>query len=207
MKKSTIRGLVILSMAVPPAMFVQSTMAETMADRSGKEVVETVCVGCHETGKDGAPMIGDQAEWGRRASAGLNVVTGHTITGIRKMPAHGARASLSDLEMSRAVAFMVSGGKAVDPAKPYSSPSQKTGEQLVRERCIECHATGKEKAPRIGVMSDWQPRLTSGTEKLVNSAIRGHNAMQSRAGMANLSDADLRAAVVFMVVQKQPLQP
>jgi cytochrome c5 len=181
-------------------------MAEPRENRSGKEVVETVCQGCHETGKDGAPRIGDQAEWAKRASVGLGMVTEHAVTGIRKMPAHGAHASLSDLEISRAVAFMVSGGKAVDPVKPYSSPSQMTGEQLVNIRCSECHATGKGGAPKIGVMDDWRPRLHSGVENLVTSATRGHNGMPARAGMANLSDADLRAAITFMLTPAKPPQ-
>jgi cytochrome c5 len=117
------------------------------------------------------------------------------------MPAHGGQGSLTDLEISRAVAFMVSDGAAVDPNKPYSSPKQISGEQLVKERCSECHATGKGGAPKIGEMADWKPRLQSGVETLVSSAIHGHNAMPARAGMANLSDADIRAAVTHMVVQ------
>lgn len=197
--------LSLLVIALPSMLCFQSVMAEPRESRSGKTVVEMVCVGCHETGKDGAPRIGDQAAWAKRASSGLSALTEHAITGIRKMPAHGAHASLSDLEMSRAVAYMVSGGKAIDPSRPYSSPRQITGEQLVRVRCSECHATGKDGAPRIGIMADWQPRLQSGVENLVTSAIRGHNAMPARAGMANLSDADLRAAVTFMLVQKEPL--
>ena len=199
--------LSILALALPLVLYFQPAMGETRENRTGKEVVETVCIGCHETGKDGAPKIGDQAEWAKRASHGLSAVTEHAITGIRKMPAHGAHASLSDLEMSRAVAYMVSGGKSVDPSKPYSSPRQISGEQLVKQRCIECHGTGKNGAPRIGMMGDWKPRLQAGVENLVTSAIRGHNAMPARAGMANLSDADLRAAVTFMIVQKEPLKP
>jgi cytochrome c5 len=198
--------LSILAIALPALLCVQSATAETRENRSGKTVVETVCVGCHESGKDGAPKIGDQAEWAKRASHGLSALTEHAITGIRKMPAHGAHASLSDLEMSRAVAYMVSGGKAIDPSKPYSSPNQITGEQLVKERCIQCHGTGKDGAPKIGTMDDWTPRLQRGVENLVTSAIRGHMAMPARAGMANLSDSDLRAAVTFMLVQKKPLQ-
>jgi cytochrome c5 len=212
MKTTMIRGgracrLSILAIALPSMVCFQSAMADTRGDRSGKVVVETVCVGCHESGKDGAPRIGDQAEWAKRASLGLSTITEHSITGIRKMPAHGSHASLSDLEMSRAVAYMVSGGHAIDPSRPYSSPSQKTGKQLVKERCSECHATGKNGAPRVGMMSDWKPRLQAGVENLVTSAIRGHNAMPTRAGMANLSDADLRAAVIFMVVPQQSLKP
>jgi cytochrome c5 len=171
------------------------------ADRTGKEVVETVCGACHITGKDGAPKIGDRADWAKRASQGLATVTEHAITGMRKMPAHGGQGSLTDLEMSRAVAYMVSDGAAVDPTKSYSSPKQYSGEQLVKERCAECHANGKGGAPKIGEMADWKPRLQSGVEPLVSSAIRGHNAMPARAGMGNLSDADIRAAVTHMVVQ------
>lgn len=196
-----------LTVVLPLMACCQLAVAQSRADRSGKEIVEAVCAGCHDSGKDGAPKIGDRGEWAKRAAHGLGALTEHAITGVRKMPAHGGQASLSDLEMSRAVAYMVSGGAAVDTAKAYSSPSQKSGELLVRERCSECHGAGKNGAPRIGFMSDWKPRLQKGVEALVSSAIRGHNAMPARAGMANLSDADLRAAVSFMVVQQKPLQP
>jgi cytochrome c5 len=50
-------------------------------------------------------------------------------------------------------------------------------------------------------MEAWKPRLQGGVDALVKSAIRGHNAMPSRAGMASLSDADMKAAVVYMVNQ------
>jgi len=198
-------GLALLALALPSLLYIQSAVAAPGKDRSGKVVVETVCTGCHETGKDGAPKIGDRAEWSKRASVGLGVVTRHAITGVRKMPGHGGYAALSDLEMSRAVAYMVSGGKAIDTDKPYSSPRQIPGGNLVKARCSECHATGKNGAPRIGHMEDWKPRLQSGVENLVLSAVRGHNAMPARAGMSNLSDSDLRAAVVFMLVQPKPL--
>jgi len=206
-RRSPNRDLSRLAIVLPLLACCQLAVAETRADRSGKEIVEAVCAGCHNAGKDGAPKIGDRAEWAKRASHGLDKLTAHAITGVRKMPAHGGQASLSDLEMSRAVAYMVSGGASLDPAKTFSSPSQKTGEQLVRERCSECHGAGKDGAPRIGSIADWKPRLQRGVDALVNSAIRGHNAMPARAGMANLSDTDMRAAVTFMVVQQKPLQP
>jgi cytochrome c5 len=48
-------------------------------------------------------------------------------------------------------------------------------------------------------MKAWQPRLTKGVEPLVKSAIGGHNGMPARGGMANLSDAEMKAAVEYMV--------
>src|SRR5437660_12135534 len=41
------------------------------AERSGKEVVQAVCAACHATGANGAPKIGDQKAWSKRASQGL----------------------------------------------------------------------------------------------------------------------------------------
>ncbi|MBU1363744.1 MAG: c-type cytochrome [Gammaproteobacteria bacterium] len=169
------------------------------ADRSGKEVVDTVCAACHTTGKDGAPKIGDQAAWAQRAAKGLDKLTVNAITGVRSMPAHGGQAALTDLEMTRAVGYMVSGGKAADAKKAVKSAKQRSGQQVVEERCQECHATGKQGAPKLGDMNDWKPRLKNGVDPLIKSAINGHNSMPARGGLANLSDAEMKAAVEFMV--------
>ena len=169
------------------------------ADRTGKEVVETTCASCHTSGKDGAPKIGDQAAWSQRASKGLDKLTANAITGVRNMPAHGGQAALSDLEMSRAVGYMVSGGKAADTNKAYSSPNTRSGEQVVKERCQDCHADGKNGAPKLGDMSAWKPRLTKGVDPLVKSATGGHKGMPARGGMADLSDTEMKAAVEYMV--------
>lgn len=169
------------------------------ADRSGKEVVESVCATCHAGGKDGAPRIGNAADWAPRAAKGLDKLSQNAITGVRKMPAHGGQASLSDLEMSRATAYMVSGGKTPDTAKPYATTSQGSGEQIVDKACGGCHKEGKGGAPRIGDLEAWKPRLQKGVDGLVASAAKGHNSMPSRGGFADMSDADIRAAVSVMV--------
>jgi len=168
-------------------------------DRSGKLVVETVCMACHATGKDGAPMMGDQAAWRQRASKGLDKLTKNAITGVRGMPAHGGQAMLTDLEMTRAVAYMVSNGTSTDTNKAYTLSHVRTGAQLVQERCQECHAAGTNGAPRIGSMDDWRPRLKAGVAPLVRAAITGHNSMPARGGLAGMSDGEMRSAVEFMV--------
>lgn len=170
-------------------------------ERSGKQVVDEVCMSCHGEGLGGAPKIGDRAAWATRAAKGLGQLTANAITGVRTMPAHGGQAQLTDVEMSRAVAYMVSGGKAVDTNKAYASPQRRSGETIVAERCQTCHAQGVGGAPRIGDMAAWQPRLRGGVAPLVTSAINGHNAMPARGGMADLSDAEMRSAVEFMIAQ------
>ena len=69
----------------------------------------------------------------------------------------------------------------------------------VEKRCTECHAEGKSGAPKLGDMNDWKPRLKNGVAPLVKSAINGHNAMPARGGLANLSDAEMKSAVEFMI--------
>jgi cytochrome c5 len=184
--------------------FLAPTHAE---DKTGQAVVQEVCATCHLTGKDGAPIIGDTAAWLPHTVNGLAKLTEHAIEGLGKMPAHGGQTSLTDLEMSRAVAFMVSSGKAVDPTKPYASPNAITAEQLVRTRCVVCHEDAKTGAPRLGDFPAWKPRLGKGVEALVHSAIAGHKGMPSRGGMASLSDTDIRNAVTYVVVQSATYQP
>ena len=188
--------LLVALLGVPAFAFAAGT-----PDRSGKEVVEAVCIVCHGPGTDKAPRIGNTAEWSPHAAQGLQAMTRNAITGIRKMPAHGGQGSLTDLEITRAVTYMVSGGKTADPDKAYSSPKQISGANLVKAHCQNCHADGKDGAPHIGKMADWQPRLQKGVDSLVQSAIRGHKAMPARSGMNHLSDADLKAAVTYMVTQ------
>lgn len=171
------------------------------AERTGKQVVDEVCSTCHATGVNGAPKIGDRAEWSKRASKGLSNLTQNAITGVRNMPAHGGQAKLSDVEMSRAVAYMVSDGHASDTDKAYASPKTRSGEEIVRARCQDCHATGKNGAPKLGDIEAWKPRLVNGVDPLVKSAINGHNAMPARGGMADLSDAEMKSAVTHMVNQ------
>jgi cytochrome c5 len=171
------------------------------AEKTGREVVESACSTCHVTGKDGAPRIGDVAAWTKHTKNGLTKLTKAAISGIEKMPAHGSQPNLSDLEISRAIAFMVSFGKSVDPKKPYTSPTSVTGEQLVQSHCGNCHSDGKEGAPRTNDFSAWKPRLQKGMDGLVHSAITGHRAMPARSGMAQLSDTDLRNAVTYMIIQ------
>jgi len=177
------------------------------AERSGQAVVEAVCANCHASGKDGAPKIGDVKAWTGHSKKGLVKLTESAIGGIGKMPAHGGQPNLTDLEMSRAVAFMVSFGKSIDPNKPYASPTSMTGEQLVTERCVVCHEGGTNGAPRIDDFNAWKPRLDKGVDGLVRSAITGHKAMPARAGMDKLSDTDLRNAVTYLVVQSATYKP
>jgi len=169
--------------------------------RSGKEVVQQVCAACHATGAEGAPKIGDKQAWAKRASRGLSSLTKNALEGIRNMPPHGGQPSLSDLEIRRAITYMVdqSGGHWIEPISKSRLPRERTGEQIVREQCAKCHREGVGGAPRIGHREDWIPRMRQGLDAVVRSAINGHGGMPARGGMANLTDSELRAAIIYML--------
>lgn len=170
------------------------------ADRSGKEVVEAVCAACHATGKNGAPRIGDEKAWSARASQGLTALTQHAIQGIRQMPAHGGNPGITDFELERAITYMVnqSGGHWAEPINKAALPATRSGEQIVKAQCAKCHQTGVGGAPRIGNQADWIPHLKEGIDAVVRSAIRGHGGMPARGGMADLTDQEMRNAVIYM---------
>jgi cytochrome c5 len=170
------------------------------AERSGKDVVEATCARCHATGVDGAPKIGDNKAWSKLSARGLSGLTRTALAGIRKMPSHGGDASLSDNEVKRAIAYMVnqSGGKWVEPIGRTKPAAERSGERVVKLQCAKCHESGEGGAPRIGDRAAWTPRMKQGLDALVRSAIQGHGGMPARGGMADLTDAEVRAAITYM---------
>jgi cytochrome c5 len=169
-------------------------------ERSGKDIVDAVCAECHTTGVDNAPKIGDRQAWSSRASQGLSTLTVHAIEGIRNMPAHGGDPKLSDLEIARAITYMVnqSGGDWVEPASAQDLATERSGAQVVGTECAKCHAAGVGGAPRIGATQAWVQRMKRGLPYLVASAIHGHAGMPPRGGQANLTDTELRSAILYM---------
>jgi cytochrome c5 len=169
-------------------------------ERQGKEVVDAICASCHATGKENAPRIGDAKAWAARASQGLAALNEHALQGIRKMPAHGGGAGFSDIEVERAIIYMInqSGGHWVEPLGGATPAVVRSSETIVQNQCAKCHQNGQDGAPRIGDRAAWIPRLKKGLDPLVASAIHGHGAMPARGGLPDLSDQEIRGAVIYM---------
>jgi cytochrome c5 len=178
-------------------------------ERQGKEVVDAVCGACHATGANNAPRIGDDKAWAARSAQGLTSLTDHAIKGIRNMPPHGGSPGVSDIEIERAIVYMVnaSGAHWVEPVGGASPAVARTSEAIVRMQCAKCHETGQSGAPKIGDRSTWIPRLRKGLDPLVASAVHGHGAMPARGGMADLSDEELRGAIIYMFNYGVPMAP
>jgi cytochrome c5 len=192
--------LAMIAVAATTTAFAGRALAQN-PERSGKEVVEATCANCHAEGKNGAPKIGDRKAWSKLASQGLTSLTAVALKGIRQMPPHGGNLALSDTEIKRGVAYMVnqSGGHWVEPISKAALPGPRSGEQIVQMRCSKCHEKGVNGAPKIGDQAAWIPRLKQGLDVAVRSAINGHGAMPPRGGVADLTDAEVRNAIVYMM--------
>lgn len=88
--------------------------------KTGEQVYSTTCIACHGSGAAGAPKLGDNAAWSERIAAGYDKVLGYALHGLNAMPAKGGNPDLDDVEVARAMVYMVnkSGGKFPEPAVP-----------------------------------------------------------------------------------------
>lgn len=73
--------------------------------------------------------------------------------------------------------------------------------ELYRAKCSTCHDAGMANAPRLGVAADWTARLPRGRAALHDGALRGvpDTAMAAKGGYRDLSDAEVRAIVDYMI--------
>jgi cytochrome c5 len=190
----------LLMIAAGSALAISTGALAAGKDQTGAEVVNAVCAQCHADGRDGAPKIGNVADWGARMSQGMTTLTSHAVRGYRGMPAHGGESSLSDLEITRAIIYMIVPKSEAHAGlnKPLVN-AQISGKELYDKRCGSCHATGLDGAPRSDDFPAWGARLAKGIDGLTESAINGHNKMPSRGGFASASDAEVRSAIEYMI--------
>ena len=83
---------------------------------------------------------------------------------------------------------------------------EREGKQVFDKVCIQCHGADKNVAfaPKVTHNDEWSARIAKGFDTLVAHAVNGFNGagqMPARGGDANLSDADVEAAVVYMANQ------
>ncbi|TFY97785.1 c-type cytochrome [Ramlibacter rhizophilus] len=89
---------------------------------------------------------------------------------------------------------------AAAPAAPAAAPvAAGAGEALYKQACMACHAAGVAGAPKLGDKSAWAPRLSAGVDGLLQSVVKGKGAMPPKGGAAAATEAQLRAAVEYMV--------
>jgi cytochrome c5 len=92
---------------------------------------------------------------------------------------------------------------AAIPAADAAGAKPAGGEGIYKTSCAACHSAGIAGAPKSGDKAAWAPRIAQGKDKLYSNAIKGFQGkggvMPAKGGNASLADADVKAAVDYMI--------
>lgn len=73
----------------------------------------------------------------------------------------------------------------------------RSGEDAFKGQCAACHNAGLAGAPKLGDTAAWAPRIKTGYDALLTSALKGKGAMAAQGG-GDLSEIEIGRAVVYM---------
>jgi len=73
------------------------------------------------------------------------------------------------------------------------------GRAVYESTCMACHGTGVANAPKFGDKKAWAMHLMHGTEHVYENALKGKGAMPPKGGNLTLSEAEVKAAVDYML--------
>jgi cytochrome c5 len=96
------------------------------------------------------------------------------------------------------------GSKVMDTLIPAANAAgADKGKATYEGTCAVCHGAGIAGAPKFGDKAAWAPRITQGADTLHTHALKGFQGkvgmMPAKGGNAALPDADVKAAVDYMV--------
>ena len=104
------------------------------------------------------------------------------------MPATATKSTATTDGPAQTAAAKSAGG-ATDGKKTYDTV------------CAMCHAAGVAGAPKTGDKAAWKPRIAQGKNVLYSSSIKGKNLMPPKGGAVSVPDAEIKAAVDYLVSQ------
>ena len=85
--------------------------------------------------------------------------------------------------------------------------ASRNGQQVYQTTCVACHDAGIAGAPKLGDKSQWAKHIAKGLDTLYASAVNGvkgsAGAMPPKGGNPALSNAEVRAAVDYMVARSK----
>jgi cytochrome c5 len=98
-----------------------------------------------------------------------------------------------------------------DPSAPADSPAPVVAaaagpqdpKKVYDTVCTACHAQSVAGSPKLGDKAAWAPRIKTGVDAMVKSVVSGKGAMPPKGGRADLSEADIKGVVDYMVSQSK----
>ena len=90
----------------------------------GKSVFNHSCLTCHGNSVRDAPRVGDMHVWQPRLAQGLDILIQHALNGHGRMPAKGGYTTLTDYEVSSAVAYVYQIGMEILAKQDHLEPHE-----------------------------------------------------------------------------------
>ena len=105
-----VSGLIVLAST--------DALAASQRGNDGSRVYAAACASCHDTGSDGAPIMGQPGDWTARSDLWDAVLLEHVKKGYLNMPAKGGDQGLTEYDAGVAAEYMLNQSH---PALPRDS--------------------------------------------------------------------------------------
>jgi cytochrome c5 len=173
--------VVVLAFLVPISVIIllsqYVTDVSTSSDAEGSAVLSRI--------KPVGEVLIEPASGGKSAEAG-------------GASANGAKAAAAPAASAAAPATTPA-APATSVAAAAAASAKPDGKKIYDTTCTACHGAGVAGAPKFGDKAAWAPRIKLGIDALHASALKGKGAMPPKGGNVTLPDADVIAAVDYMV--------
>lgn len=130
------------------------------------------------------------------------LLSGGRIVGPMSEVIHDSLEYLSDEDLSAIATYLKSVKSKLPPIQNVKITA-KTGQKIYDKYCVGCHGTGAGGAPKFGAANEWAPKLKLGMDTVYKNAINGIGGMPPRGGCGNCSDAEIKAAVDYIIQNSQ----
>lgn len=149
--------------------------------------------------KERANAVRDALQAGGVSSDRINMKKPEVVTG--GADSKEARRVVVSATAAAQAAPATSAAIAAAPAQTDAAK----GKSIYEATCAVCHGSGVAGAPKFADKAAWAPRIAQGADTLHNHAITGFQGkvgvMPPKGGNVSLSDADVIAAVDYMISQ------
>ncbi len=152
----------------------------------------------HDLPHEGPIKTPKQLVWAVVASLVIPIVA--IIVLVNSVVSQKTPAAGSDALTAEAVAKRLQPVSRVEVKDATDTASFKSGEQVYAGQCAACHAGGVAGAPKLGDSAAWAPRVKTGYDALLISALKGKGAMGAQGG-GDYNDVEIGRAVVYLANQ------
>ena len=149
----------------------------------------------HESGHEGPIQTPKQLLVAVVAAFVVPVAVIALLVNYVNSAAKGAAGSDALSAQATAQRIMPVGTVEIKLASANTGP--RTGEEVYKAQCVNCHGAGMLGAPKFGDGGAWGGRVGQGDAKLLEHALKGFNAMPAQGG-GDFSDYEVHRAMVYM---------